>query len=177
MEFSLPCTIYRISFLLYCEQKIGPTLKIMSIYALLHPLAVAVLPAVAFPSVLEAPVVAAVRLAVAVALLIVVAADETVAVVLAKRRPSYLATAALAATVATPLDFEAATVDAARGLTANCTTSFLASNYGKTATPDPAVVPAAVAAAVPAAVAAAVAAAVDAVRSPKCEPNAGKIWA
>ncbi len=136
----------------------------MSTYALLHSLAVAVLPAAAFPSAPEAPVVAAVKLAAAVALLTVVAAaGEPAAVVLAKRRPSYLATAALAATVATPLYFEAATVGAALGLTVNYTTSFLASNYDKTATPDPAVVPAA--------------AAVDAVHSPKYEPNAGKIWA
>ncbi len=91
----------------------------MSTYALLHPLAVGVLPAVAFPSVPGAPVVAAVRLTAAVALLTVVAAGEPAAVVLAKRRPSYLVTAALAATVAAPLDSEAATVDAALGLTVN----------------------------------------------------------
>ncbi len=147
----------------FCKtnKKLGPTLKMMSTYALLHPLAVAVLPAVAFPSAPEAPVVAAVRLAVAL-LTVVAAASEPVAVGLANRRPSYLATAALAATVATPLHSEAATVDAAQGLTANCTTSFLASNYDKTATSDPAVVPPA-------------AAAVAAVRSPKYEPNAGKI--
>ncbi len=139
----------------------------MSTYAPLHSLAVAVLPSAAFPSAPEAPAVAAVKLAAAVALLTVVAAGETVVVGLAKRQPSDLghavaATAALAAAVATPLDFEAATVGAARGLTVNCTTSFLASNYDKTVTPDPAVVPAA---------------AVDAVHSPKYEPNAGKIWA
>ncbi len=142
----------------------------MSTYALLHPLAVAVLPAAAFPSVPEAPAVATVRLTVAVALLTVVAAaGETVSVGLAKRRPSYLATAALAATVASPLDFESVTVCAAQGLTVNYTASFLAGSYGKTATPDPAVDPAAAVAAV--------AAAVDAVHSPKYGPNAGKIWA
>ncbi len=134
----------------------------MSTYAPLHSLAVVVLPAAAFPSVPEAPAVAAVKLAAAVALLTVAAAGEPAAVVLAKRRPSHLATAALAATVATPLDFEAASVCAALGLTVNYTTSFLASNYDKTATPDPAAVPAAV---------------VAAVHSPKYEPNAGKIWA
>ncbi len=142
------------------NKKLGPTLKMMSTYALLHPLAVAVLRAAAFPS---APVVAAVRLtAAAVALpTVVAAAGETAAVVLAKRRPSYLATTALAAAVATSLDFESATVDAALGLMVNRKTSFLASSYDKTTTPDPAVAPAAV----------------DAVHSPKCEPNVGKIWA
>ncbi len=137
----------------------------MSTYALLHPLAAAVQQAAAFPSVPEAPAVVAVKLAAAVALLTVVAASETAAVVvLAKRRPLYLVVvrAALAATVATPLDSEAVPVCATQGLTVNCTASFLACNYDKTATPDPAVVPAA---------------AVDAVHSPKYEPNAGKTWA